>query len=208
MAISTGAALLGGAVLSGFLGADAASNAADAQSASAQAGINETRRQFDLTRADFAPYREIGTQGLYTLADYLGIGTGRGIANVGEAPVMPTREQFTKSVRAIPGGTPPFGGDGYIEPGTGAWRQRSSPEQPSFDEVGYNAAMEKYLADKARYDASMGAVKTDSRFGSLLHPFTGADLASEPGYQFGLSEGEKAIDRSARGAAASTPARR
>jgi hypothetical protein len=43
--------------------------------------------------------------------------------------------------------------------------------------------------------ASQGGAGVDQ--GSLLRPFTGADLANEPGYQFGLSEGEKAIDRAA-----------
>lgn len=35
----------------------------------------------------------------------------------------------------------------------------------------------------------------DTDFGSLLKTFTPKDLESEPGYQFGLTEGEKAIDR-------------
>jgi hypothetical protein len=34
-------------------------------------------------------------------------------------------------------------------------------------------------------------------YGALSKPFTGADLASEPGYQFRLSEGEKAATRAA-----------
>lgn len=34
-------------------------------------------------------------------------------------------------------------------------------------------------------------------FGFLRRPFTGADLEREPGYQFGLQEGEKAIQRRA-----------
>lgn len=34
-------------------------------------------------------------------------------------------------------------------------------------------------------------------FGSLLDPFTGADLASTPGYQFGLEQGGLALDRQA-----------
>jgi len=35
--------------------------------------------------------------------------------------------------------------------------------------------------------------------GSLMKPFTGADLASEPGYAFGQQQGEQAINRAAAG---------
>ena len=46
--------------------ADAASSAADTQAASTQAGIDENRRQFDLTREDYRPYREAGQRALST----------------------------------------------------------------------------------------------------------------------------------------------
>ena len=36
-----------------------------------------------------------------------------------------------------------------------------------------------------------------SDYGSLMKEFTGADLESEPGYQFGLAEGQKGLDRKA-----------
>jgi hypothetical protein len=41
-----------------------AGKAADQSAAASQAAINEQRRQFDLTRGDFAPYREAGARGL------------------------------------------------------------------------------------------------------------------------------------------------
>lgn len=40
---------------------------------------------------------------------------------------------------------------------------------------------------------------SSSEFGSLLKKYTGADLASEPGYQFRQSEGQKGVERSAAG---------
>lgn len=42
-----------------------------------------------------------------------------------------------------------------------------------------------------------GGTQPSSTFGSLLQPFTGAGLVNEPGYQFGLAEGNKSIDRAA-----------
>jgi hypothetical protein len=41
-----------------------AGKAADQSAAASQAAIDEQRRQFDLTRGDFAPYREAGARGL------------------------------------------------------------------------------------------------------------------------------------------------
>lgn len=54
----------GAIVGSAVLGSMSASDAADSQAASTQAGISEQGRQFDLTRADYAPYREAGTAAL------------------------------------------------------------------------------------------------------------------------------------------------
>lgn len=45
------------------------------------------------------------------------------------------------------------------------------------------------------------AASTDPNFGSLLKPFsfTGSDLQNEPGYQFGVNQGEQGINRAAAG---------
>lgn len=68
-------------------------------------------------------------------------------------------------------------------------------------------AQAKGIYDTTRADlepwrtAGTGAVGTLSDLlkpgGSLMKTFTGADLPNDPGYQFGLSEGEKAINRAA-----------
>ena len=41
------------------------------------------------------------------------------------------------------------------------------------------------------------AMGRSSEFGSLMDDFTGADLVNEPGYQFGLDQGQRAVDQSA-----------
>jgi len=58
-AVTATAAIVGGAI-QGNAAKDAAQTQADATSA----GIGEQRRQFDLMREDFAPYREAGRRGL------------------------------------------------------------------------------------------------------------------------------------------------
>jgi hypothetical protein len=47
--------------------ADAASDAADTQANASRESVAEQRRQYDLTRADYAPYREAGVRSLGTL---------------------------------------------------------------------------------------------------------------------------------------------
>lgn len=49
------------------------------------------------------------------------------------------------------------------------------------------------------FKAGPSAASTDPNFGALLKPFTGASLATEPGYQFGVSQGEQGINRAAAG---------
>lgn len=66
MAALTGGALLGGLVSAG-VGASASRSAARAQERSTQAGIDEQRRQFDLSRQDLMPWLESGREGLNDL---------------------------------------------------------------------------------------------------------------------------------------------
>ena len=60
MAISTAAAIIGGSVVTGLLGSKSAKKAASAGERSAEAGVEEQRRQFDLTQASLRPSVEAG----------------------------------------------------------------------------------------------------------------------------------------------------
>lgn len=66
--LSIGASLLGSAMQG-----DAAEDAASAQNQSTAAAIAEQRRQFDLNRADTAPYRSAGKSAVNRLAQLLGL---------------------------------------------------------------------------------------------------------------------------------------
>jgi len=57
-------AALGASIGGGLDQSNAVSGAANTQANATQAGIDEQRRQFDLTRADSAPYRAAGAQAL------------------------------------------------------------------------------------------------------------------------------------------------
>ena len=57
----TGAAIIGGSLISGLFGSDAADTAADQSAQATAASIAEQRRQYDQNRADQAPYLAAGT---------------------------------------------------------------------------------------------------------------------------------------------------
>lgn len=69
------AAVAGGVATyaSGKSAAKAQKKGAEAQAQQAADQIAEERRQFDLTRADYAPYRETGTRALGTLSSMYGV---------------------------------------------------------------------------------------------------------------------------------------
>ncbi len=70
-AISAGASILGG-----LLGGKGAEKAAQTQAAAYQSGINEQRRQFDITQGNFAPFQQAGVGALSSVQDLLGLHGG------------------------------------------------------------------------------------------------------------------------------------
>lgn len=59
---------IGGTLIGASMQSNAAGNAAASQAASSAEAIAEQRRQYDLTRGDYAPYREVGVNALRDLA--------------------------------------------------------------------------------------------------------------------------------------------
>ena len=74
--VTAGIASVGGSIVGGLFGSDAASNAADASSAASAASIAEQRRQFDINQANQAPFLAAGTGAVNRL--------GAGVAAGGE----------------------------------------------------------------------------------------------------------------------------
>ena len=71
-----GTAVLGGSLISAYASGDAADTAAQASGQASAASIAEQRRQYDLSRADYAPYLAAGTGAVNRL--------GAGVAAGGE----------------------------------------------------------------------------------------------------------------------------
>ena len=63
-----GTAVLGGSLISAYASGDAADTAAEASGQASAASIGEQRRQYDLSRADYAPYLAAGTGAVNQLA--------------------------------------------------------------------------------------------------------------------------------------------
>lgn len=194
-----------GTVASGALQADAAGSAADAQSQANAASIAEQRRQYDLTRQDYAPFLRNGTAANNQLAYLLGVG---GAANGKGGGTFTTSDL---------GNT------------TGAWTPNQTLYSTSPE---YRQAWDKFMADHtAMYgsgpDSNLGSISSnlqnelasrgfdlnaynqqsqqntasDPLYGSLLKKFDANDLANDVVYQsglkFGLDQGNNAINQRA-----------
>lgn len=101
-------ATVGGAVAQASAGSKAAKAqrqgaqmAADASERSTQLQVEEQRRQYDQTRADYAPYRETGYKALDTLAGLYGVG-GTKIDPTAALEATPGYQfQLSEGLRAI-----------------------------------------------------------------------------------------------------------
>jgi hypothetical protein len=175
-------AIIGGAIISGVAGMAAGNKAAKSQDRAAQLGIDEQRRQYDTTRADYAPYREAG-YAAQKRQNYL-LGLGDPYAELGPEP---TRQQFTTTT---PGTSP----GRYVQPAAGlsaVWQGGAgTPSVTKFDEKAFTDALTAYNERKATFGQ-------DGAYGSLMRNFTGKDLESEPGYEFQRTQGQNALNQAA-----------
>lgn len=180
-----GWAALGGAVVSAGAGMSASNKASKAQQQAAQAALDEQRNQFASSRADSAPYREVGTSAINRLSDLFNLDRSSGLS-------APNRESYIRQV-GDPGNT--MAGNIYDAadpahkfamdtlPGVSSLfgKKKKAPDT-YFDDAGYNGAMQKYNSD-------LQAFNNRERGMSLFE--------KDPGYNFRMDQGITAMDRSA-----------
>jgi len=95
-------AIAGSAIIGGVMGDRASRRASRTTDKASRASIAEQRRQFDLSRADRAPYRAAGRQALTSLQDMMGIKTKNPYeAGTPEAAAFDNRQQY--DFKATPG---------------------------------------------------------------------------------------------------------
>lgn len=178
-------AVIGGSVVTAGVGAASARSAARAGQRGADAASAEQARQYDLTRADFAPQRELGQGAVGMLGRLYGI------------PIR-TEAQRTAEQDVLMGDT-------YLPAGT----YSDSPSNPRGSNIFFGdrqigrvvpgGANGRFIAEPG-VDINGLALQREQQAGAGAGaPTAGPDMSvffESPDYQFNLTEGQKAIDRS------------
>lgn len=218
-------ASIAGPIIGGMMQSDSASEAAGIQSAAtdraAQATLQaqreataELRRQYDTTRADFSPFRDVGVSSIRTLARLMGLPSSV-VSGATSAPAaMPSRswdsfyqEALARAPRAQQRGTmyvdPGFEGQG----GSVYYLDENGNVVPTVsqgpDESWARAEADRMFASQPTTTAAPAAEVTAAEPGDVLNAplnrkFTMADFWADPvvqaGYQSGLDRGIKGIN--------------
>lgn len=197
--ISIAAAVVGGAMSS-----ESASSAAGKQSASTDAATAENRRQYDRNiaieqqrydqnRTDRAPYMGAGRNALAQYLREMGLPYQQTAAPAGNPIASLSRDQLRSQLLgqyttgATPGGLGLVWRPGALGDSGGYTYGEQEPTPGRVDEAGLNAAIEK------QYQA--GAGQSEQPWVDQTTAPQGIDPTKDPGYQFGLEQGQQAIDR-------------
>lgn len=151
-------------------------------------------RMYDESVARGMPFYDIGLSGTRTLADYLGLSGGES-SKTREQFLTEFTPQYTSQVgspeqQIVTGFNPDvYNNEGYLQSGSGDPIYGTSGGYT--DEINYgglNTAVDEAMASQAE--------GRPDYFGSLLKSFGQEDFQTDPGYQFRLDEGNKALERS------------
>jgi len=193
-AIGVGASLIGGAM------GDDASEDAGAQIALANAEVQRMikQQQGSNTRA-FQPYAGIGTAASYRLSDLLGL----------DKPYLQSMEQIADAVEPFYASTVDRGAANlYYNPYSGQVSKSGGqsflllPDTKTVKANGIGEWDRQTFLDSIKGDwEKLKTTPNSSDFGSLMRNFSADDLNKDvvynTGLQFGLDEGNKAIERRA-----------
>lgn len=211
------ASSVAGPLISGLFSSNASSDAADAQS---QASGNATAAQLQMynqSRADLAPYRAAGTAANNQLSYLLGLtvptsSSNQGFTNTssggtgasGNLPgnVVSALKSFTSK---SPNYQYPDGSDLFVNH-VAAQAAAMSPTdyQAWLKQFGLPSNTDQSIFSGAINGTSPTTTTTNNgygdtvntatgAYGSLLKPFALSDFQTDPGYQFRLDQGNKAI---------------
>lgn len=197
------AATIGGAAIS----ASSASKARKSQENSADQQMQLQWDMYQQQRDDLAPWRSVGNNALNELAMRLGIG-GYGGA-IGGAASDPASQAlgFGSLVAYGADGTPMANPELYASNAAyrKAWDDLLAQHTQwagrgyRFDSDGSeieNALRQTLAAQQQEYNAQ-NPVEQNPLYGSLLKRFSDEDFQTDPGYEFRLGEGQKALESSA-----------
>lgn len=193
--------MAGSSLVSGLMGANAASSAADTQAGAADRATQSQRAMFDLTSGYEAPFRNLGTAAGYRLSGLLGIPGGGGGASGGAgggSGAPETADQIRARLAPQFAGSGPQtidngAGGGFQVPGSGS----------AANPTGLDAAVQAAMAQQgggAGGTAAPGPAGSidpnDPSFGSLNKSFGLSDFQLDPGIQFQQKYGQQALQNS------------
>jgi len=177
-------------VASAVIGANGAKKAASTQAKSADAASQMQQQRFDQVREDLSPYRDSGSNASNRLEYLLGL-----------TPLEGEERYKTSELLDESSGVPAPNAKLYATDKRykAFWDANVASHIKQLGK-GYdsrtNAGNKLAEALKKQLGYVVDPLDTsDGQYGSLLKEFTGDDLENDPGYQFGLSEGNKALDR-------------
>lgn len=186
-------------IAGGIMGSSAASNAADTaakgQIEAAKISADSQQKMYNTTRADQQPYLTGGAGALGRLDYLLGLPSPQtSTAGAYKAGYGPQGTAYLPGTGGVPGQAPV---NGAPAPTVGYRPQQGGGGKAlqlggDFNPRGYTGGINSTAAAQS---AVPGVV--DPSYGSLMKDFSAQDFQTDPGYAFRLSEGQKALDRSA-----------
>ena len=172
-----------------FISSSGASDAADSQRAATDAATAEQRRQFDLVRGDTASARGIGESAIAQLARELGLPYNPQTGATGGMTEAQIRAELTPQFTT--GATPA----GYVSPtGSAVTYGPEGNNQNQTWQAGTPGTLNQAGLDAAVQQRMAGQAVPQGQPGPPM-PQEVIDPTKEPGYQFGLQQGQTALDR-------------
>lgn len=208
-------AVVAGAVIGGVASnmaaskqASAAKDAANISAASARDATQLQGMMYDQTRSDQQPWREAGASSLNKLQQLMGTGYGSESVKKNQLTLNDLIDRSGDSWQAnaeLAKFSPEYRkayekymNDTLVQWGVHPAESLGSVYKDDLLKGDMQSIVDAYnKKNLAEYEAGKTAAEADPSFGSLLKSFSMADYQADPGYAFRVSEGQKALERSA-----------
>lgn len=191
-----GTMMMGGQIAGSVIGANAAGSAADKQAAASQYATNMQKQMFDQQRADMQPWRGAGLSALYGPGGLFTRKAGAGTS--GNAGGQLQTDWTKNRLAALQAERAHEYEAIYNEDDQG----KTDRERQALMANRSDAVLQKEAAGQWN---TMGAKETEGQIDPSLYQvdpeltrsFGMSDFQQDPGYQFRMDQGQKAIERSA-----------
>jgi hypothetical protein len=177
-------------IAGGLLGGNSASSAAAGQAQATREANDLQRYIYDNNVKLNQPAIDAGNLSRNKLMQLLGLGGTAGGTSSGSQSREKLRAQLQGQFTTKPDYSNYYEGGEIRQWWEDPARRNQAPG--GIDEAGLNAAVEQAFNAQPQ---GGGIDSNSADYGSLMKPFTGADLQNEPGYQFGMNQGLQALDR-------------